>query len=208
MENTNVSSSAQVAGYAQLRIPRLSNHSVDPIGTTFNSLLVFPDGNDNPNFPSVFYYGAYSINGTVNGKDSYVGGTLQAGTPRGKITWDLSGYWVLESNIVGLVLTVWRKTAANLTDNAPWVPQTTTNGEQSGDIFVKPQIFLPGQPIKPTNTSHKLAIQSTTSGAFHYLPLMGATASVYADDAAAAAGGVLVGEYYKKTGGTVVWRQV
>lgn len=32
--------------------------------------------------------------------------------------------------------------------------------------------------------------------------------NVYASDAAAAAGGVAIGEIYKKTGGTVAWRQV
>lgn len=43
------------------------------------------------------------------------------------------------------------------------------------------------------------------SGALITADLDGAS---YANDAAAAAGGVMVGEIYKKTGGTVAWRQV
>lgn len=197
MANTQVTNNQQVSKSVARKVP-LAQTTSDVPTALFLTLLCYPDNTENATGDSVLY-GEYFPIGTVNGKIAYEGG-LNTGSYIGQLSWSLSGYWSLTGGQVE-----YRKTAANLTDAAVWVPVSSPAGQASGDVIVEPQLFRPGQVIKPSDSTHKLLITSVTSGQFWGVPIVNSTA--YADDAAAAAGGVLVGEIYKKTGGTLAWRQ-
>lgn len=205
MANNQPSNNGHVAEARATRIPLGMELSVDPDTVDFVEMLGYPDNYMNSSANSI-YYGRYWISGTVNGKTSYEGGLVIIGSPMIKVTWDGTSKWVAEPISGGSGVT-WSKTSANLTDSAAWVPSSGPQGQATGDLILSPQMFLPGQPMWWTDTPTVLYIRNVANDGWNKSPMMGATISVYADDAAAAVGGVVIGDFYKKTGGTVAWRQ-